>query len=274
MKLSKRRFPFTEGDTFTLWAIGDIHKGSANCDKEALAETISRVEADPSALYIHMGDGHEWITPADPRWDAEAVDEEFITLNQLGNIRAAAIRDAVATWEPVKEKCILWHDGNHEHRYDQHNDSHVTLEAVRRLGIDEDIYSPGSALTQLVFEDKSRHVCSLVVYSDHGYQAGRKDGAKLNTMRELPSYIRADIYLRGHSHSLFVSPIDWLEPNANHTEVKAHHGYVSHTGSYLRTYQQNATGYGELAAYPPTTIGSPRFILHPSRSGCRIEAMT
>jgi hypothetical protein len=99
------------------------------------------------------------------------------------------------------------------------------------------------------------------------------DGAKLNNMKQALAWFHCDLMLRGHSHSFFASPAEWLEPNTTHTKLLAKRGYVAHTGSYLRTYEQDQDSYAEDGDYPPTTIGCPKFLLTPTREGCKIQAV-
>ena len=279
MRLRTVRLPYKEGDVYTLYAWGDWHRFSANCDKTALLETRDAIEADPKALYLHMGDGHECITPDDKRWHAGGIDERLVTFHDIDRLIDVAVEDAFNFERPVIAKCIGVHDGNHERTANKYNSTNIVQRKLRLLstaagGEYDDLYYPGHALTRLVFADKQRHTCTLVIQSAHGTQAGRMDGAKINRMKQMLAFFRADILLRGHSHSLFASPVDWLEGNAVHTHIVAHRGYVAHTGSYFRTYQQEATSYGETGDYPPTSIGCPRFLLYPSRDGARIEAVT
>ena len=100
------------------------------------------------------------------------------------------------------------------------------------------------------------------------------DGAKVNEVRRLMAYVDADIYLQGHSHSKFVIPQTRLSVNPSWTKITAQKVYVAHTGSFLRTLQHDAVGYAECAGYPPTTLGTVKFLLHPIDGDVKVQAVT
>jgi hypothetical protein len=237
-------------------------------------ETRDEIANDDKAIHIFMGDGAEFITRTDPRFDSQGIDDELVSIKQIDTIGKVCVDFLGELFSPIADKCIGYHDGNHEKKYNRFNDDNVTMAVMKRAGIDIDLYNPGQAMTKIIFTDKSRHACSMVIESGHGVQAGRMDGAKINRMKQALAYFRCDLMLRGHSHSLFTSPADWLEPNATHTKLTSHRGYVSHTGSYMRTYEQDTDCYGEDFDYPPTSIGCPVFTLRASRDGVTIKATT
>lgn len=273
MRLNTVRRPFVEGQTYRLYAFGDIHAFNASCDLDAAYEVRNEIAANPTALVALMGDLTECITEKDPRWDSGGVDYSLVAPGDASHILDAEVEWATDFLRPIHDKVVVIHDGNHEKQANRHNATSITERVVEASGIPRDLYVPGAALTRLVFTDSSRHACSLVINSAHGTQTGRMDGGKLNRMKQALAYFRCDIMLRGHSHSLFTSPHDWLEANANHTKLIAKRGYVSHTGSFLRTYEQDQDSYAEDGDYPPTSIGCPVFLLTPTREGCHVKAL-
>ena len=64
-----------------------------------------------------------------------------------------------------------------------------------------------------------------------------------------------------------------LSTNPSFTKLVADDTYGAHCGSYLRTYQQDATAYGEEKGYPPVPIGPPTFTLTPTQEGVRVACI-
>ena len=162
--------------------------------------------------------------------------------------------------------------GNHEATANAAYCSDISVRILERIGRPE-CYAGWSAMVRIVFQD-GEHRSALRVYHQHGYQAGRKDGAKVNGLDDLMGYIDGcHIYLVGHSHSRLVKTKTKLGANPSFTKEQAITCFGAHTGSFLRTYQEGTVGYGERAGYPPVPIGPLEFLVKPSRTGIEIKAV-
>ena len=267
MKLTTVRIPYKEGDTIKLYAWGDFHTLSASCDIDALYAARKEIEEQENAYHIFMGDGAECITPSDKRWSAKGLDWDIVSPSDIDRIPSLTVEYLGAFFKPIADKCIGFHRGNHEETADRSYNRELCVEVMKEAGISPDLYAPAGAFTKLVFDDGNKHTMSIDINSAHGRQAGELDGGKLNRMKRALSHLRCDILLRGHSHSLFAVPVESLSTNSTNTRMVPHRGYVSHTGSFLRTYEEDTVCYGEVADYPPTTIGCPVFFITPSRYG-------
>lgn len=272
MRLLTRRIDYTPGQTFTLYPIGDVHLGSANCDKNLFDATIKAVRDDPDAMWIGLGDMVESIAPNDKRWNAGGVDEAIVNLasqDRIGDVYVDKLADKLA---PIADKLLVYSDGNHEASFAKHYYTNLSVRVLDAIGR-SDAYSEWATLTRLAFECGT-HRTRIRVFSHHGWQGGRMDGAKVNESRRLMAYVEADLYLTGHSHSKFVVPNTRLTVNPSWTHWDAETCYVAHCGSYLRTLQLGHVGYAERAGYPPTTLGGVRFRLRPQvRGGVEVEAV-
>ena len=281
MRLNTVRIPFKTGDQFTVYPIGDIHFGSANCDVKLLDEVIAEVRADPNARWIGMGDICEFIGPNDKRWDSGDIDKRVVSLDCEGHIGDTYVRKIAAKLKCIAGKCLAYGDGNHEQAWLKYNTSDMSWRILELMGLGGDdpekrplIHTQWDCLTRIVFDHSTRDRSLAVrIFHGHGWQAGRQEGGKVNEVRRLMAYIEADIYLQGHSHSKWVVPQTRLETNGRFTKLVAHEVYTSHTGSFLRTLQQNHVGYSERAGYPPTSTGVVKFILKPEEDKVRIAAV-
>ena len=274
MRLHTVRESCTLGQRFTLIPLGDIHLGSDNCDKRAMVRVVDEIRRNPDARWIGIGDYVEWITPKDKRWHAGGIDEQIINLANLDRIGDAYV-DAVSTiLHPIMDKCWGMGKGNHEGTFEREHHTNLTQRILQQAGASGDLYTGWACITRVCFEDDNAHRSSVRVFHSHGWQAGRMAGAKVNQLDHLMGWIDGcRIYLQGHSHDRVVKTKTMLSTNPSFTKLTATDCYGAHCGSYLRTYQQNATGYGEEKGYPPVPIGPVRFYITPTQEGVEVESV-
>lgn len=274
MRLRTVRESYHSGQRFHLYPLGDIHLGSANCDKKALSEAIAIIRADPDARWIGMGDYVEWITPKDKRWHAGGIDEQIVNLANLDRIGDRYVEVIADILHPIMDKCWGMGKGNHEVTFEREHHTSLVQRIIQANGCPGDLYTGWACITRVVFEDARNHRCAIRIFASHGWQAGRMDGAKVNQLDHIMGWIDGcRIYLQGHSHSRVVKTKTKLDTNPSFTRLTAYDAYGAHTGSFLRTYQQDATGYGEEKGYPPVPIGMVRFTLKPTDEGVGVEAV-
>ena len=274
MRLNTVRESCTLGQTFRLIPLGDIHLGSANCDKGALFKVVGDIRADPDARWLGIGDYCEYITTKDKRWHAGGIDEQIVNLANVDRIGDVYV-DAISTiLRPIMDKCWGMGKGNHEGTFEREHHTSLVQRILQQTGAPGDLYTGWACITRICFEDASSHRSSIQVFHSHGWQAGRMAGAKVNQLDHLMGWIDGcRIYLQGHSHDRVVKTKTILSTNPSFTKLRATNSYGAHCGSYLRTYQQNATGYGEEKGYPPVPIGPVEFRLTPTMDGVEVESV-
>ena len=264
------------GQTITLYPIGDIHLGSANCDRDLLFDTIAEIRQNPDARWIGMGDYVEAITPTDKRWQAGGIDTKIVDLGAVDRICDVLVDKTASILAPIINQCWGMGDGNHEARANGLYSTNLVIRMLEQMHR-PDLYTGWSAITRVVMTPRGARL-PLRVYHMHGYQAGRKDGAKINGLDDLMGYMDdCRIYLVGHSHSKLVKTKTKLSANQAFTDIHAETVYGAHCGSFLRTYEKDQTGYGERAGYPPTPLGTIKFLLTPrekTRGGKRETRIT
>ncbi len=275
MKLQTYRFEYEPGEVWTLWGFGDWHVGAANCDKKLLYKTRDAIAEDENSLWVHTGDAAECITVKDPRWASGGIDFSICPPGEADYVvdyQMAWIREFV---EPIIDKCLVWHEGNHESKYASTSGHSPILDAVLRPLGRQDIYSPGQCITRLSFKDRYGKMCSVRVSSAHGTKTSQYPGTLINwgTLR-LRSYDDVDILMRGHHHHCFAVKVANVYTGPNHNNLKDREGVVVGTGSAYKTMQEEAKSYSEDADFLPVVLGFPRIILRPDREVVRMEAAT
>jgi len=283
MRLKKRREQCTLGQKFEFIPLGDAHMGSANCDRKRLDATIARIADNPDARWVGMGDLVESIAPDDFRWNPTDVAKDFTKPEQSVRIADTYVNRLATVLEPIMDKCWGINDGNHEDKFNKRYYTNINMRVLEKLGYaytnktgdtSSDLYGEWCSMTKVTFEDHNCHRSTLPIYQQHGWQAGRKKGGKVNGLDDLMGYIvGCRIYLVAHSHERIITTKTLLSASQKWDKLKAYDCYGAHTGSYLRTYELNKVGYGEQKSFPPTSIGPIYFNLTPTEKGVDIEGV-
>ena len=269
MKLLTVRRHFEEGDCHPLFFFGDWHRGNANCAKEPLAQDRCTITSTKNAMYINMGDAADYVSQKDRRFKEDHIDWDLYDRDKP--LIDEAVRDVTEFESPVIDKCIGALDGNHEREANRLHVTNVTVRRLEKFG-KADWYCGSAALIRIIFTDKHRHACQVIVNVHHGKKTAVSKATLLNAyIRKLRYYPDVDIIARGHCHYLGFEPEPRVTCNANFTALKDRNAYAVLTGGYLKTFMENGSCYSEDADYDPIDIGMQRFNLYPGRSGARIE---
>ena len=262
-----------EGDPwYTIWSLGDQHKGTKHHDGKRWQEDIARVRDDPFARWIGMGDACECITYDDPkRFRPEEIAKEFLpNLHRL----ARAQRDSyIGDIECIADKCIGHHEGNHEAENRKRHQTEVVLDLCERLNIP---YLDYMALSRVVFRRKAdngkiikSHV--MKIFSEHGSCSARTVAGVTTYLEKLMNSFEADVYFTAHGHKLVPvkKPILTIT-NTGKSHLVQRERYAAMTGAYYLTYQENTSSYGEKRDYPPTVLGAVGVKVRPMTGEMRL----
>lgn len=257
------------GDVFNLYPLGDIHRGSINCDTKLLKDTIRRIELDPQARWCGMGDYMDLIPRDDRRWSSEEIDPDFLDIKNVDELADRHVEDLTGLLRPITDKCWFMLSGNHEHKFSTKYHSNILKRVVHRLGKPA-LLSDWSIMLRVIFSNHGRRR-TWNIFAEHGWQAGRSEGAKVNQARQVMSYITADLYLVGHSHSSFCHPFTRYEVDSHYKRLIEKKVWFAHTGSFLHSRSTATSTYAERGGYPPTPLGPIRIQYAPKKDGYQVE---
>ena len=224
--------------------VGDLHKGSPNCNLKYFQKTIQYINDTPNCYMIGMGDFWDCVIPKDPRFDPS---QEFNLIDDS----YGKIKDIL---EPIKKKILCLLLGNHEYHLVSDGYADLIKRLARELGT---AYAGFSSFLRL--ETNEKPVKRLVFYIHHGWFAGRQRGSKINNLENLMRDYEADAYLVGHSHDLFTTRRSRINFNGAKDIVFAN------TGCFLETATWGTSGYGERAGYPPQRLGTAHIKWYPDK---------
>lgn len=272
---------------FSLYPFADIHLGNRACLKSLLDEDIARVNRDPYALWWLLGDYGDFISHTDPRFDPEMADET-LAVKDLLNTGVVLVGRVLERFLGIKGKCLAAGYGNHELKYFRDKEqaglhdllcSQLEVPSFRYSGF-FDLYferQPGLKVPVVIKAPKDAQLCRkgqrrLRVFSHHGAGAAATPGGKINTLHRAVNMTRdADLVVMGHLHEQLAKAVVRLTTDSLCRALREKPTMALMTGSYLRTYCDGMTGYGEVKLYPPSVLGVARATFQPLTGRLSVE---
>lgn len=274
----------SRSDEFTVWNLSDLHMMSRACAEKDLRRDVDRIRDDPYSFWLGGGDYCEFIGATDKRFDPDAV-ADYISISDLAQIGRVGYERVRDLFKPIAHKCLGLLLGNHEKKYCQHmeqNDRQVWL--CQELGVLNLEYC---ALLDVVFVRKAgvkipakvakrppvkdTKSASFRVFAHHGAGYAQTPGGKLNRLVQFMQSFDADIYFTGHVHDQVGRREPRLGANADCTKLVAQERIGVVSGSYLKTYAQGVTTYGEQKGYRPVSLGASFVRIKPETREVRGE---
>ena len=187
MRVIRRDEVYDPGDQFELWGLGDFHAGAPDFDEAALRKDVKAIAANPLARVVLMGDYGDLIDPRrDRRADSQPIPERYRdAMFAEGGIPTETVAHVCELLEPIKDRVIGMLEGNHEMTVRKSMDRSIASEIAKELDISGKLLGYGGfvhwAFKRRSHGDKPKSSgCVCTIHAHHGYQAGRRPGAKLN----------------------------------------------------------------------------------------------
>lgn len=228
-----------------LYPISDLHIGDANCNIEAIKKVLEEIKASDNTFTILNGD---LINNATKNSVSDVYSEKLTPMEQVIRL--------IDLLEPIKDKILVIHPGNHENRTYKEDGIDITRIVAKQLGI-EDRFSETWWYLYLTLgkSDKGRPVMYTIT-GVHGYGGGKKNGGKINNLVEMSDKVIADVYIMGHTHTPIMTRNTIYVPDYQHRTLVKKDKYYLMTNSFL-----NYGGYGELYGFTPSTTEHQEMIL-------------
>ncbi len=274
-------------DWIKIWNSADWHYGNKACALSHLKKDISEIADDPYSFTFLGGDHAEFINLKDPRFDPLSVPKDLTVRDygNLGHVLMTRVRDLA--W-PMKNKIMGALQGNHEENYMRRQEQEGLMQwlttelGCKYLGysclIDicfvrnpkafptPTLFKPGKNDTRL-----NGNARKMRFYLHHGAGNATTEGGKLNAMLRFVDRFEADCYMLAHVHDQIGKPIIKIGANSTCTKLvqKEVKGLI--TGSYMKTYEQGCTNYGEKKGYKPVPLGARFVKIKPDTGEMRVE---
>ena len=268
----------SRSDVFTIYNFSDLHLGNKATNVKQLRKDVKKVADDPFSFWLGGGDYAEFISPKDKRFDPQCVSEDIgiSDMGRLGSLLTARVRDEL---DPIKHKCLGLLFGNHEHYYMKamlQQDLHAWL--CVSLGVPNFGYS---AMFHLVFCRNARFRApnvprivsldeapegarnSFTFFVHHGAGYAQTAGGKVNRLEKALERFDCDVAMMGHLHDRNAVRRSTLGLDKNGTHIVQREQVGVMSGSYLMTYAQGVTTYGEVKMYAPVPFGPSCVTIRP-----------
>lgn len=252
MKVIKRNLG-EEFKEIKLLALSDLHIGDELCNLKVIRSVLDNVKNSPNTFIILNGD---LMNNAIKSSVSDVYSEQMTPTEQI-----LKLCDLL---EPVKEKVLVIHPGNHEFRTKEAGVDIIRLVA-KQLGI-EDRFSDGWWYLYLSLGkgNKNRPITYRIT-GVHGYGGGKKYGGKINNLVEMSDKVIADIYVMGHTHTPIMTRNTIFMPDDQHKTLVKVDKYYLMTNSFLEY-----GGYGERFGFTPGTTEHQEMILDGTKKKIKI----
>ncbi len=255
------------GGSIKVDVYSDTHLGNRQVAEDMLRDDISQT-IDHGNYWMHLGDAIEGILPNDRRFDPHNVTDwavEGWRESRIIECQWERMRHHFGRLDPTKCLAFLCGDGKHDAKAQVADVRRSTLDAMGLLGVDGGV----AAFMRMRFKrGEASGTKTITGLLHHGWFAGRKKGGKVNNLVDGFLKWDADYILCGHGHTPLAvahTPIG-LSP---HGKIEQHKRWAAMAGTYLKTYEHNVTGYGEVAGYDPTSLGVIQLVIRPFASDTR-----
>lgn len=232
MRVARITETFNAGDSFRIWPISDTHLGAVDVDEELLREHVELIKQDKNARVIFLGDVGDLIDWRDKRFQVGMWPERYVdAMHAEGGIPSETVAHALEIFQPIRKQIWCWLSGNHEHTIRSKYDREIGSEIAAQLGVE---YLGYGGFLRVQWKNKvskaigGEHITIFDLH--HGWQGGRRSGAKVNQLELHLGESDADVVLRGHSHDRLahIFPSLRITPNM----VRDWERVVAHCGSY------------------------------------------
>ena len=271
-------------DWFTLWGTGDWHLWNRACSEKLLDHDLAEIREDPHALWVGTGDYADYIGYHDgKRFDPDCVSERvtIADLGRLGQRQTEEVRDKM---KPIASKCCGLILGNHELKYQQTQEQAnlhgwlCTELGARNFGYSvlfDVIFCRVTGIKTVRVSRNCPKNCNarhrFRIFAHHGSGFAATPGGKLNRLIRFMNMMEADIYLMGHVHDQTGRRMVEIRADATCENITQREKLGVICGTYLRTYTQGSTGYGEQKGYEPVPLGARFVRIHPDSGQVKAE---
>ena len=244
MKVIKRDLG-VEFKSIKVLALSDFHIGDSLCNLKLIRQVLDEVKKSNNTFIILNGD---LMNNSIKNSVSSIYDEELSPMQ--------AIVKLCDLLEPVKDRILVIHPGNHEWRSYKEDGIDIIRLVARQLGI-EDRFSDGWWYLYLTLGmgNKQRPIMYTIT-GIHGYGGGRKNGGKINNLVEMSDKVIADVYVMGHTHTPIMTRNTIFVPDYQHKSLVQKDKYYLMTNSFLEY-----GGYGEQYGFTPSTNEHQEMIL-------------
>ncbi len=257
----------TDGDRRGSWrlhVIGDLHLDAKTTDIKRVKDHIAFIAADPSCMYVVVGDlvdgtvpGHRFFAPSTIRSEV---------LQEMGRYVDFMVEELIELFRPLEGKPGLFIQGNHDIRKGIDYSGivgRVARETGARYGGDE------CMVRIMAPRPDGRSPQAWKLYAHHGAGGGITPGAKITRVQNTIGVLAdADLYVRGHVHDgdcRIIEKVSVSSTGAVRMTLRSRAFLTAPAYAPART--EGVCGYAGQKGLPPQDNGIMFLHCHNGRAG-------
>lgn len=225
--------------------LSDFHIGDSLCNIEAIKKALEEIKESNNTFTILNGD---LINNGVKNSVSNVYDEKLTPMEQI-----VKLCDLL---EPIKDKILVIHPGNHEARTYKEDGIDITRIVATQLKIEDRFSDTWWYLYLTLGHGEKGRPVMYTITGVHGYGGGKKSGGKINNLVEMSDKVVADIYVMGHTHTPIMTRNTIYIPDYQHRTLVKKDKYYIMTNSFLEY-----GGYGEILGFTPGTTEHQEMIL-------------
>ena len=263
-------------DHFSMFIIGDIHKGNANHNRKAFKKAVAIIKAAQDERVVKTavnGDVVDCINTTDPRFNPAEIDPAY-TIRDLKDLPRKQADTFLDDVEPIMDtfKGAPATIGNHCETYIKRGFFDVYDYYSKEIGVVK-VGKFGLGKVRVASKSGTRRI-SLDVAIMHGQGGG---GGKLPGYSVNFAYDRLQKYhfnagFVGHIHKLDCRPIDMYGINAG-LKPKRFRKWYCVTGCFLELHEEGNTNYFEGKPGQLSDIGFVELRIDRNHDGWKWEVV-
>lgn len=220
-----------------LYPIVCWHLGAKQSDPKFIAGIVQRIQDDPLARWVYLGDGGECVTKHSK---GDIYDQTMSPTEQQNEL--------VRLLAPIKDKGLFGIKGNHGARIYKETGLDFDETLMAKLGLP---YLGISALWHLVLKKGSEHPAYFSIFSHHGTDSGVAIASKVSKGQAFDRTFIADAILTAHSHVALDLPPRYYATLADSRRTKNPIRWNATFEYICGCAYDSRTGYAEDKGYPP-----------------------
>jgi len=214
----------SRSDVFRLYCITDIHLGNLGSNEGLLKELAKKIEADPFAYWIGLGDYCDFINLHDPRFDPRELVGWLCGGEALADIGRAEVRRFLSIMSPIADKCLGLCEGNHESAILRHSETDVYSSIVEGLMAKDEHRLDHRGFVSWRFSRQGGSTWTMRILASHGSGGGASKGNAGNKLGKLAEQVDGvDAILMGHLHDPDYKPMAKMRTGRRQSEMATIH---------------------------------------------------
>jgi len=217
---------------------------------------MDRRAALPRSHFILLGDTGDFIFHKDPRYMPSVTEESLIGVDDYLD---ASLDQQVKRYGKYPVRMVG--EGNHGREILKRHGVNPAQRLARKLGA---LFGGFSGFLRVRFYNNPKICCVLTFLYHHGAWGGAVIKGLGGAKRFAQGFDDWDCFVFGHNHQCHAHQEVKIRPTQT-GRLDRRSIWIVNSGTFLETYEQGMTTYGEVKGYAPVALAAPLIKVHIDR---------